>query len=248
MNRVFLESIEGSRAELGREERHHLVAVLRTKPGEIFEGIIGEDFRYRCRLAKDGNGYYGEIIEKTGLRDESPLQLDLAAALIKRDRFELVIQKATELGVRRIIPLFTARTEIHLDHKREEKKLERWKRIIAESVKQSGRNRSPRLEHPLELGQYLAGPGDHPVLVMDEAGDLSIRGALQQLQGEAGLTVMIGPEGGWAEEDRLFMKRCPTLLRAGIGPRILRAETAAVSTLAIVQYELGDLGILSSLD
>ena len=157
MNRVFIKNIEGTRVYLSREELHHLVSVLRTKPGDSFEGIDGGDFRYQCRLIEEDSSYYGEIIGETGFNDESPLRIELAAALIKREKFELVIQKATELGVDRIVPLVTSRTEIRLDSRREEKKLERWNKIIKESVKQCGRNRVPSLEHAMNLEEYLDG-------------------------------------------------------------------------------------------
>lgn len=241
MNRVFLQAVEGNRADLSRDELHHLVSVLRTRPGEIFEGITGEDFRYRCRLVEDGSGHYGEILGTIGHEAESPLRIELAAALIKREKFELVLQKATELGVVRIVPLFTSRTEIRLDSRREEKKVERWARIISESVKQCGRNRIPALAHPCNLEDYLASDQGKSFLVLDEEAELPIRNAVHSLRGALEISVVIGPEGGWSEEDRLLMRRCPDLIRAGIGPRVLRAETASVAALTIVQYELGDL-------
>ncbi len=241
MNRVFIKNTEGTRVFMSREELHHLVSVLRTKPGDIFEGITGGDSRYRCRLIEEDGGYCGEIIGETGMNDESPLVIELAAALIRREKFELVLQKATELGVVSIVPLVTSRTEIRLDSRREEKKLERWKKIITESVKQCGRNRIPDLSHALDLEEYL-GPGqDKNFLVLDEGGTESLRTAVNRLRSAGAISIVIGPEGGWSNEDRLLMKRCPELVRTGIGPRVLRSETAAVAALSIVQYELGDL-------
>lgn len=243
MNRVFLDVVEGDRGILSRDEEHHLVSVLRTKPGDLFEGLVDEDFRYRCRLVEDGSGYYGEILERVGFDDESPLKLELAPALIKREKFELVIQKATELGVTNIVPLITSRTEIRLDERREEKKLERWRKIIRESVKQCGRNRVPSLSRARHLGEYLESGGSRPVLVFDEEAESRLAGVFESLGGSNELSVIVGPEGGWSDEDRLLMKRCPRLIRAGFGTRILRAETAAVAALSIIQYELGDLGL-----
>ncbi len=241
MNRVFVKNIEGTRVFMGREELHHLVSVLRTKPGDVFEGITGGDFRYKCRLIEEDGGYYGEIIGETGLDDESPMMIELAAALIKREKFELVLQKATELGVVSIVPLITSRTEIRLDSRREEKKLERWKKIITESVKQCGRNRIPSLSHSLDLEEYLDPGQDRSFLVLDEGGAEPFRTAVNRFRGAGAISVVIGPEGGWSVEDRLLMKRCPVLIRTGIGPRVLRSETAAVAALSIIQYELGDL-------
>jgi len=241
MNRIFIKGVTGSRAELSREELHHLVSVLRTRPGDEFEGITGGDFRYRCRLEEENGIYYGEVIGKIGFDDESPLKIELAAALIKREKFELVIQKATELGVHRIVPLNTARTEIRLDSRREEKKLERWHRIIHESVKQCGRNKLPSLEHAIGFEDYLESGKDKNILLLDEDCKEPLRSVLGRYRDSEEVSVVIGPEGGWSDEERLLMKRFPNLLRTGMGPRVLRAETAAVSALAIVQYELGDL-------
>jgi len=241
MNRVFLDAVDGERGELSRDEEHHLVSVLRTKPGDLFEGLVGGDFRYRCRLMEDESGYYAELLERVGYQDESPLKLELAPALIKREKFELTIQKATELGVSSIVPLVTSRTEIRLDEKREEKKLERWNKILRESVKQCGRNRVPSLSRARNLGEYLESAGGRPVLVFDENVTNRLDDVLDSLREDGELAVLIGPEGGWSDEDRLVMKRCPGLIRAGFGPRVLRAETAAVAALSIIQYELGDL-------
>ena len=241
MNRVFVRNVNGSRADISREELHHLVSVLRTKPGDIFEGVTGGDFRYRCRLDEDNDGYYGEVIGEIGHNDESPLKLELAAALIKREKFELVIQKATELGVYRIVPLNTSRTEIRLDSRREAKKLERWQRIMHESVKQCGRNKVPSLDHAMDLEEYLNSRKDKNFLVLDEGCNEPVKSILGRLRGIDELAILIGPEGGWSDEERLLMKRFPNLFRSGLGPRVLRAETAAVSALSVVQYELGDL-------
>lgn len=226
---------------MSREETHHLVSVLRTRPGDIFEGIFGGNRRYQCRLEEEDGLYYGEIIGETGFNDESPLKIELAAALIKREKFELVLQKATELGVTSIIPLVTSRTEIRLDAQREEKKLDRWKKIISESVKQCGRNRVPVLEHAMDLEEYLNPEQEKVFLVLDEGDAAPLRESIDNFRDEREISLVIGPEGGWSDVDRLLMKRCPRLVRAGIGPRVLRAETAAVAALAILQYELGDL-------
>ena len=241
MNRVIIKKIEGTRVFLGREEIHHLVSVLRTRPGDIFEGIFGGDRRFECRLEEEDGLYYGEIIGETGFNDESPLSIELAAALIKREKFELVLQKATELGVTSIIPLVTSRTEIRLDARREEKKLDRWKKIISESVKQCGRNRIPGLEHAMDLEEYLNPEQEKNFLVLDEGDSEPLRESINHFRDEKELSVVIGPEGGWSDVDRLLMKRCPRLVRTRIGPRVLRAETAAVAALSIIQYELGDL-------
>jgi len=241
MNRVFIRIAEGGRAEIPREELHHLVSVLRTRPGEVFEGITGGEFRYRCRLAEEAGVHYGEVLEEIGHGAESPLQIELAAALIKREKFELIIQKATELGVSSIVPLLTTRTEIKLEPKRESAKMERWNRIIHESVKQCGRNRIPALEHSREFGEYLESSREANVLVLDEGSGEPLNSVIGAFKGLPAVTLIIGPEGGWSEEDRLLMKRCPNLRKAGLGPRVLRAETAAVAALALIQYELGDL-------
>lgn len=240
MKRLLVERIGGAKAFLNTSELHHLTRVLRAREGVRFEGIDPQGNRHLCELRRDSDGWYGEILTSLAEAGESPLKITLAQALIKKDKFEWVIQKAVELGVTEIIPVVSERTEVRLNEEREEKKLKRWRRILEAAVKQSGRTLIPRIRSPLSLDEMLAQKTCSFGIVMDEQGGSSLKGALANREDLDSCLVLVGPEGGWSDRDRaLFSSH--SLLSVSLGSRILRTETAAVVALSLLQYELGDL-------
>jgi 16S rRNA (uracil1498-N3)-methyltransferase len=161
---------------------------------------------------------------------ESPLELTLAMAIIQLEKFELVLQKATELGVRAIVPLVTDRIELRAE--RYAGKAERWDRIVFEAVKQSGRSIPPKIEPPARFDDVIAREGTKIFFDADEPPSTA--------QPRNRATLFIGPEGGWSEREiRLARERGAIFQR--LGPRRLRAETAAVAAVAIIAARFGDL-------
>lgn len=242
--RVFLQELEAQQVILPDEEVHHLVRVRRCREGALFEAIdpvSGE--AYLCRLQKGKQGWSGELVQPVDRVTESSLEITLGQALIKKEQFELVLQKSVELGVTSIAPLITERTEIRLDDRRVEKKMSRWNRIIAEAVKQCRRTRQPILREPTGLEVFLQSVRGELALVLDEDGDTSMKEFLKGQREVKRCSLVIGPEGGWSDRDRsAFVDE--KLPRLSLGQRILRAETAPLVGLAILQYEFGDLGVL----
>ena len=237
--RVMADRIENGRVLLSQDERHHLVKVRRAEEGWRFEALDGQGRVFHCLLQKDSErGWHGEIAEIEEGRGESSLDLVLALSLIRKDLFEWALQKATELGVQAIWPLFTQRTEIRLDERRAAKKLDRWNRILREAVKQCGRSVVPILEAPRTLEDAVASIGWKSALLLDEEGGRSLKKIVSRL--ESPIILFIGPEGGWTEDERELLSG-ENFHRASLGPRILRAETAPLATIAILQHELGDL-------
>lgn len=243
MKRALLENLEGDRATLKREELHHLVTVRRTRPGDLFEGIFEGKSRLRCRLEKDEKGqWFGKVLGSVAEDDESHLRVDLAPALIKKDKFEWVIQKAVELGVAKILPLLSHRTEVRLDPKRRGHKMYRWNRILAEAAKQSGRTRIPLLEEPAPLPDLLEDWSGGIKIALDEEASKGLRAVTRSVPNLSRCLIMVGPEGGWDDIERDLMIR-HKVKRFKFGPRILRAETATVAALSVLQYEWGDLSL-----
>jgi len=241
MKRLLIERVEGGKAFLNENEIHHLTRVFRAREGDAFEGLDAEGRKYRCELAKEAGKWFGVVLSTLEETSESPLRITLAQALIKKNKFEWVIQKAVELGVAEIIPIITERTEVRLSGPREEKKLLRWQRIIEESVKQSGRSVIPTLASPVSLDRLLDQKSGTFSIVMDEAGGADPKSLLREQIFPLSCLVLIGPEGGWGDCDRrLFSTHCTVSIN--LGPRILRTETASVVALSLLQYELGDLG------
>jgi 16S rRNA (uracil1498-N3)-methyltransferase len=169
---------------------------------------------------------------------ESPLPLTLAQAIARGERMDWVLQKATELGVARIVPIVTERTEVKLDAERAERRMAHWRGVIASACEQCGRNHLPALEAPQDMDRWLASLGDAPALrlALLPEGDASLR---QFPQLDNGAILAVGPEGGFTANDVAL------LTQAGfhglrLGPRILRTETAGVAALAALQAMFGD--------
>ena len=235
--------ISGSTVDLSPEETHHLVRVLRMKAGDeafIFDGC---GFEYRCRLASlRGDNARLEIIETLGGEVESPVRITLAQALAKGEKFDFIVQKATELGVSAILPLVTDHADVKLDERGARKRVERWRRVSLEALKQSGRRRLVEISAPLTLEQFFdAGGGTPgPTLVFSERGGGPIAGALGGTGRMASVAAVIGPEGGWSDgELELLGARAASIIT--LGPRVLRAETAAIVAITLLQHALGDL-------
>jgi 16S rRNA (uracil1498-N3)-methyltransferase len=228
-HRIFVEQIEPSTVVAG-DEFHHSIRVVRARVGEEIElfdsrgnaahGTIESIERDRATVIA------GESLPSR----ESPLALHLAMSIIQLDKFDLVIQKATELGVRSIIPMITARVELRPE--RYGGKAERWERIAFEAVKQSGRTVVPKIESATPFREVIGRSGLR-VLFDAEAPP----GALPEA---AEATLLIGPEGGWTDDETLEARKAGCTFQR-LGPRRLRAETAAIAGTAILASRLGDL-------
>lgn len=240
MRRVLVQVENEKRVLLPEEEAHHLVRVLRARAGEMFIGFDGTGNLYLCRLARKGAEWFGEIVESVIENRESPLSVTLAQSLIKKDKLELVIQKAVELGVQEIIPVMTARTEIRLRAETEGRKRERRQKILIEAVKQSRRGRIPLLQAPVTLSDLLARNLHSFRFFLDEQGGRDLKSLVQENREAKSCLVLVGPEGGWDDRDRDLFKQ-HHVPPVHLGPRTLRTETAPLVILSILQYELGDL-------
>lgn len=246
------DAISGSRIDLARDETHHLARVLRLKVGDeafVFDGCGRE---YRCRiLALDTHRARLEMIEPLMDKIESPVFLTLAQALAKGEKFDFIVQKATELGVRRIVPLTTRYTDVKLSEETSAKRLARWQRIALEALKQSGRRQLVDIAHPMTVAAFLessvppAALATPALLVFSERAGSSITTALAQAVDPQNVIACIGPEGGWSTAE-LAQFAAHGARAVTLGPRILRTETAALAALTLIQYARGDLSSSSS--
>jgi 16S rRNA (uracil1498-N3)-methyltransferase len=221
-NRFFVPAIEPTITLTG-DELHH-ARVLRLRDGEEVEVFDG---RGAIAIARFDDGVL-HVIDRVESR-ESPLAIDLAMAIIHLDKFELVLQKATELGVRSIIPLVTERVELRPERYRG--KAERWEKIVFEAVKQSGRGVIPRVEAPETFEDAMR--RENKILFDADASPTTAQPLTHA-------TLLIGPEGGWSE-DELALARAHDCTIERLGPRRLRAETAAIAACVLVAARWGDL-------
>jgi 16S rRNA (uracil1498-N3)-methyltransferase len=225
-HRFFIDAdlIAGTAFTLNREEQHH-AHVVRVRDGEEVEVFNGRGASFVAKYAAEGL-----LLNAPAPDREARTALHLAMAIINLDKFDVVLQKATELGVRSIIPLVTERVEIRAERYRG--KAERWRKIVFEAVKQSGRAVIPVIEEPAPFAEVVEREGLKILFDAD-----SEPAAWQP--GNAA-TLFIGPEGGWSENE-LRLAREHACVFARLGVRRLRAETAAIVGTALVAARCGDI-------
>jgi 16S rRNA (uracil1498-N3)-methyltransferase len=243
MPRVYIppERIGGEQIPLQSREARYILTVLRLVPGDEVTVFDGEGREYRTALCEEyEGGVYLAIQEALSPERESPLRITLGQGLLKGERMKFVIQKATELGVDRIIPLVSSRSIPIVEGERETLRLERWRRIAQEAAKQCGRTVVPEIGSIHELGDFIS-QGAGVRVILWEGEHAPLREVIGEIDPQEGITLLIGPEGGFSEEE-VLKAQDQGFLVAGLGKRILRAETAALSVLTILQHRFGDLG------
>jgi 16S rRNA (uracil1498-N3)-methyltransferase len=226
----FVPQVRNGMAEIRGDDAKHLTRVLRVEPGHIYE-ISDNSQKYLAKVAEAHKESVRFVIEERleALR-ESP-EITLYAAIIKFEHFEWGIEKATELGVDRIVPLVTARTEKGLE-KAVPKRLERWRKIALEASQQSRRAFLPEVTAALPLRNAVASARGTR-LFLDEARTGAF---LKPASSPAPVAVFLGPEGGWTDDERT-LAASQSLTSITLGPRVLRAETAWLACLAILRAE-----------
>lgn len=222
--------------ELEAGPAHHVAKVLRMQAGRELVLFNGEGGEYAAVIAEAGKrSVTVSVGEFSSPETESPLGTELAIGMSRGERMDWVIQKATELGVSRIQPLFTERTEVKLSGDRLEKRLQHWQQTIISACEQCQRNRLPDLREPLALPRYL------------EACDTAARYVLhhrtdQQLKETAkpeSVCLLVGPEGGLSDNE-ILLAQSHEFKALALGPRVMRTETAPVAALAVMQFHWGD--------
>lgn len=228
-------SLFNSRIVLDAEESHHLARVLRLLPGATVYAFDGNGAEYECevtRVHKDAAEL--QVIARLSNEIESPLLLTLGQALIKGDKFDWVVQKATELGVTRLVPLMTAHSEFRKAESRDAR-LQRWRRIALEATKQCGRRKLMEVAEVQEFSEFCSSHSNVVRLIFSERGGQE----LKEIPCTESVLVTIGPEGGWSEQELAFAA-ANGFLPIQLGNRILRTETAAVAAVTLAQHLFGD--------
>lgn len=222
-------------AELEERSSHYLLRVLRLREGDALVLFNGDGSDYAAELLGRRDRAVARVNARLPAVAEPPLSLGLAQAVGKGDRMDQSLQKATELGVARIQPLFTERTEVRLDGRRLDKRMDHWRGVIIAACEQSGRARLPELESPRPLAEWLTLEGLPPRYVLAPGAERP----LAAIEAAPAMDVVVGPEGGWsdAELKQLALAGCRPV---SLGPRVLRTETAGPAALAALQTLWGD--------
>ncbi len=250
MTRIFLppEGLASNQIKITGEQARYLSLVLRVTPGETITILDGAGRRYTCRIIQaHKKEVLAEKIKQELYSAESPISITLAQGIPKGEKMDLIIQKSTELGVKKIIPLITEHAEV-----RETGKLERWRKIALSAAQQSGREKIPEIESPVSLSEFLKNPPSPPfdkggmrgflkIIFSEEEKNQTLKKVLKDFKDSPDIVVLIGPEGGFSQEEAALAVKSG-FIPVSLGPRILRTETAAITAISILQYEMGDAG------
>jgi 16S rRNA (uracil1498-N3)-methyltransferase len=241
LNRVFVDRqlCAGAEVLLPDAAASHVARVLRLRAGAPLTLFDGSGFDFRGEIVSvEGDRVRVSVgTRSTGL-PESPLAITLVQAVSRGERMDWTLQKATELGVRRIQPVLSARSVVRLDDQQSARKLRHWQAVVAGACEQCGRSVLPEVRPPLDLARFLAeSPREGQRLVLSPAGPASLAGLASAA---ARVELLIGPEGGLDDAE------LDTAQRAGfapvrLGPRVLRTETAGIVALTVLQALWGDL-------
>jgi 16S rRNA (uracil1498-N3)-methyltransferase len=229
--RFFVDEVRHGLAVLAGDDGRHLRQVLRAEPGQLYE-LSDNRSVYLAEIEAVGKDEVSFRVIETLAAEEPPLRLTLFLALIKFERFEWAIEKATELGVETVVPVQAERSEKGLE-RAALKRVERWRRIVREASQQARRARMPEVAAPVPLEEALQVHATCRYF-LDEGGGRPLLSALPAARARGDrISLAVGPEGGWTDPERQFARErgwsCATL-----GPTILRAETAAIAAVAVL--------------
>ncbi|SMF93418.1 16S rRNA (uracil1498-N3)-methyltransferase [Methylomagnum ishizawai] len=234
---------EGATLRLDEDSAHYLKTVLRLKRGFHLTVFNGDGHEYAATVAEVHKD--GVVLAIGAGRDrdaESPLATHLGLGIARGERMDLAIQKAVELGVTRITPLFTEHCVVRLDETRKTHRHSHWQKIVRSACEQCGRNRVPQVDEPVELEDWIGGQAGLK-LFFDPEGTARLKDLPPP---EGGVCLLSGPEGGFAERERTWAREAG-FVPVRLGPRILRAETAVLAALAAAQVLWGDWGSVAEI-
>lgn len=227
---------------LGEEDARHIRTVLRLGPGARITVFDGSGARYEARIASVERRQVRIVLIRPLAAAESPLHLILAQGYLKDRKMDQLIPPLTELGVTRLIPFMARRSVPNPDHRRSLARHQRWQRITREAVKQCRRSRPMIIDPPVSFEQALAlaRTCDLKLFFWESPGGDGLRDRADRVR-PASAFIMIGPEGGFEQAEQQAAER-EGFLTLQMGPRILRAETAALAACTLVQFIFGDIG------
>jgi len=227
----------GDCTTLDQDSAHYLFTVLRLRPGSPVALFNAQDGELLGELiTADRKQVSVQLLEKRASSADPGLPIHLAVGLSRGERMDFLIQKATELGVTSVTPLFTEHCEVRLDNKRTEKRLAHWQKVAVSATEQCGRCQVPDIHTPLPLSEWLQQQHQGLTLILDHRAEHAPRKGEQQ---PSQITLLSGPEGGLSA-DELSAAADAGFTPTALGPRVLRTETAPLAALSVLQYLWGD--------
>jgi len=236
------ENISGSEVVISGSEAHHLVRVMRKKKGDEISLFDGTGKQYRARIEKTGADTLIAKIVGVVEKIQATINLTMFLPLIAHNKFEDILEKGTEIGLRRFIPITTARTQVLVHPDRLERQLKRWNEIVLAALKQSGRGQLVQVEAPQSFKQALARlkAGETTLIAWEKQGNRDFHQQWKNIpqKDKTSVNLFIGPEGGF-EERELQAAVDAGAVSFGLGDGILRTETAALVCAALILYGEG---------
>lgn len=244
VTRVYVDAAlaPGLHVALTGSAASHLTRVLRLRPGDALTLFNGRGGEYAGIISQPRTGAVSVAVgEERQLERESPLMLTLAQGVSRGERMDLVVQKATELGVSGLVPVLTERSVVRLDPQQAARKVAHWRAIAIAACAQSGRNRVPEVATPLALREFTgmarSTEASGARVLLSPGAELRLDDVPPPV---TDVTVLIGPEGGLTEAEE-ELARSAGFIPVRLGPRVLRTETAAIAALTLLQRKFGDL-------
>mgnify|MGYP003313679331 CR=1 FL=1 len=242
MPRFFVKTSDisdsGKLVSIFGDDAAHITRVLRMKPGENVTVCDEYGTEYLTEIVETGDMVICAVVSSKKSETEPPYRVTVYQALVKGDRFDTVLQKATELGATEFVPIITSRCVVTVEPKEYEKKLARWQRIVYEASKQCGRGMVPTVRAPIRLTDALkkASVDTYPLFCYEGDGTVPLNKLTDENKKPESISVIIGPEGGFSDDEVSLAKESGIML-AGLGKRILRTETAAPFVLACISFK-----------
>ena len=245
MRRLFYKGTLAAAIEITGDDAHHLMHVMRAKEGQEVIVVDAENQVARMAMSAFREGAVTLTLQERLAADtESPIALVLAQCLLKADKMDLVVQKAVELGAVGVIPVRSQNCVVRYDAKKAAARRDRWQKIADEAAKQCGRTALLSVAAVTDLNDFLqqnaAAAESELIFFYENEQDQTVKSYLSQVQAKR-IVLLVGPEGGFSLDEATAVAAASGH-SVTLGPRILRAETAALTALAVVQYEKGDLG------
>ncbi|WP_404400207.1 16S rRNA (uracil(1498)-N(3))-methyltransferase [Idiomarina seosinensis] len=232
---------DGLTASLSADSVQHLVKVLRMSEGQPVTLFTGDGYDYHAVLtAVSKRSAAARVQSVVRNASESPTWIHLGQVISRGDRMDFVLQKSVELGVSELTPLFSERCGVKLSGERLEKKQQQWQKIVIGACEQSGRSLVPTVNKPVALEQFTEQADSGLKLTLDPLAELPLSELTRQSADLSQVRLLIGPEGGFSQTE-VEHARQNHYQPMRLGPRILRTETAALTALSLLQYQLGDL-------